>query len=145
MEYESRRRRFSGEQLPKPAHGSEDLQSVVLKACAFAPNQRFKDATEMRKALEAIRDRNPMLFAAAMNDSVVQENTDNVAVTTGEFARDDVVQESGVTAELYPWQRPLVPDQPGQEKEKSKLKICRRKESIKIRAEINEIETKKYQ
>ena len=32
-----------------------------------------------------------------------------------------------------------------QEKEQSKLKICRRKESIKIRAEINEIETKKYQ
>ena len=54
MEDESRRRRFSGEQLPKPAHGSHDLQSVVLKACAFDPKNRYASAEEMLHDLNSI-------------------------------------------------------------------------------------------
>lgn len=48
----ARMRRFSGEPLSRPAYGSEWLQQVVLKACAFAPRDRYASAGEMKLALE---------------------------------------------------------------------------------------------
>ncbi len=45
------KRRFSGEQIPPPAQGSEALKQVVLKACAFAPEQRYRTAAQMRQDL----------------------------------------------------------------------------------------------
>ncbi len=47
-------RRFSGEPLPAPAHGSEALKRIVLKACAFDPRQRYATAEEMRRELERL-------------------------------------------------------------------------------------------
>ncbi|MGM9553982.1 MAG: glycoside hydrolase family 3 N-terminal domain-containing protein [Faecousia sp.] len=55
MEEESRHRRFIGEPLPPPAHGSPALKSVVLKACAYDPKTRFATAEEFLAALEAIQ------------------------------------------------------------------------------------------
>ena len=52
MESEARLRRFNGEQLPPPAHGSKQLQKIVLKACAFDPNDRYQSATEMLAVLK---------------------------------------------------------------------------------------------
>lgn len=50
---ESDRRRFSGETLPAPAHGSGALKAAVLKACAFDPRERFGSPEEMLAALKA--------------------------------------------------------------------------------------------
>lgn len=46
--------RFSGEQIPPPAHGSAELKHIVLKACAFDPKDRYKSAVEMREALDSL-------------------------------------------------------------------------------------------
>ena len=48
---EARQRRLSGEPLPPPAHGSAELKAIVLKACAYAPEERFHSAKEMYEAL----------------------------------------------------------------------------------------------
>ena len=48
---EARQRRLSGEPLPPPAHGSAELKAIVLKACAYAPEERFYSAEEMYEAL----------------------------------------------------------------------------------------------
>lgn len=40
-------RRFSGEALPDPIHGSEELKKIVRKACAFSPENRYRTAEEM--------------------------------------------------------------------------------------------------
>ena len=48
---EARQRRLSGEPLPPPAHGSAELKAIVLKACAYAPEERFHSAREMYEAL----------------------------------------------------------------------------------------------
>ena len=46
-------RRLAGrEPLPDPAHGSRLLKDIVLKACAYAPEDRYQSAEEMRKDLE---------------------------------------------------------------------------------------------
>ena len=54
MEFEAQRRRFSGEQLPPPAHGSEALKCIVLKACAYDPKDRYSSSQEMLDALNYI-------------------------------------------------------------------------------------------
>ena len=40
-------RRFSGEPLPAPLYGSDELKRIVLKACAHNPNDRYATAAEM--------------------------------------------------------------------------------------------------
>ena len=47
-------RRMSGEPLPAPLHGSPELKRIVLRACAFDPNERFSSPMELRLALELI-------------------------------------------------------------------------------------------
>ena len=56
-EEEGRQRRLRGEALPAPAHGSEALQRIVLKACAYDPKDRYQTADEMLRDLEALRGR----------------------------------------------------------------------------------------
>lgn len=47
--------RLSGQTMPKPANTSEELSKIVLKACAYLPEERFALARDMRKELEKIR------------------------------------------------------------------------------------------
>ncbi len=51
---QARRRRFAGEEIPAPAHGSEEMKRIVLKACAYDPKNRYQNAGEMLQDLEAI-------------------------------------------------------------------------------------------
>ncbi len=51
-------RRLKGEPLPAPAFCTDPmLSNVVLKACEFRKESRWQTPDEMKKALEAIRDR----------------------------------------------------------------------------------------
>ena len=44
--------RITGRQLPPPADASPALAEVILKACAYREEERFRDAHEMLQALE---------------------------------------------------------------------------------------------
>lgn len=52
-------RRLRGEKIPAPVNASSKLASVVLRACAYNPNARFQDATQMKQALLEARDERP--------------------------------------------------------------------------------------
>ena len=54
MEQEARERRFRGDELPPPAHGSAALKRIVLKACAFDPKDRYENPRQMLQALQAL-------------------------------------------------------------------------------------------
>jgi len=54
QEAASREKRFRGALLPAPAHGSKELQRIVLKACAFDPKDRYHAAKEMSADLAAL-------------------------------------------------------------------------------------------
>lgn len=56
IEDEARRRRFSGEAIPAPAHGCDALKAIVLKACAYDAAQRYTNAEAMLADLNAIDD-----------------------------------------------------------------------------------------
>ncbi len=46
--------RITGKDLPAPAHGSEELQRIVLKACSFESEDRYQNAQEMLKDLQKL-------------------------------------------------------------------------------------------
>ncbi|MDR2736660.1 MAG: protein kinase [Gracilibacteraceae bacterium] len=52
----SLQRRLNGEPLPALNKISPDLNALVLKACAYNPQDRFASPAEMRKTLEAIHE-----------------------------------------------------------------------------------------
>lgn len=54
MEEEARLRRFRGEPIHAPKHGSDALKRIVLKACAYDPHDRYQSADDMLQALEAL-------------------------------------------------------------------------------------------
>ncbi len=49
-------RRISGEPLPSPCQASPAMVEVILRACAFRPEDRFATATEFKQALEAVNN-----------------------------------------------------------------------------------------
>ena len=51
---QARKRRFSGENIPMPVHGSSELKRIVLKACAYDPQYRYQSAEEMLKDLNTL-------------------------------------------------------------------------------------------
>ncbi len=53
-EDEARKKRFDGEPIPAPAHGSKELKAIVLKACAYDPSMRYANAADMKRDLETI-------------------------------------------------------------------------------------------
>ena len=53
------RRRMSGEPLPPPCNASPELAAVILRACAYAPKDRYAGPEELHKALTAIYHQRP--------------------------------------------------------------------------------------
>lgn len=51
---EALKRRLGGEALPAPVNAGPAFAQVVLKSCAFRPEDRYQSAAEMRKALESL-------------------------------------------------------------------------------------------
>jgi serine/threonine protein kinase len=62
-EERARVRRFRGEPLPPPAHGSAALKYIVLRACAYDPRDRFPSAEAILDALENIDELEKRLAA----------------------------------------------------------------------------------
>jgi serine/threonine-protein kinase len=47
-------KRMQGVPLPAPVNANEQLTQIVIKACAFAPEQRYSHPSQLREALEAL-------------------------------------------------------------------------------------------
>lgn len=50
-------RRIRGEALPPPCEASPAMAQVILRACAFDPQQRFASASQLRQALQQVARR----------------------------------------------------------------------------------------
>lgn len=49
-------KRVNGHEMPPPRNGSDELKRIVLKACAYDKNERYRDADEMLRDLMAEAD-----------------------------------------------------------------------------------------
>ena len=72
-EEEARYRRMSGQPIPEPLYGSRELKNIVLKACAFRPQDRFETPEEMCSALQALQYKNSSRLQLEEDDE--QEGT----------------------------------------------------------------------
>ena len=45
-------KRISGEELPAPRYADPELARIILKACAYRPEDRYGNATELKRDLE---------------------------------------------------------------------------------------------
>lgn len=77
-EEQARKRRFAGEPILPPKNGSEGLKSIVLRACSFKPEERYKSASEMYGALQVLTE----------TDAIRSEES-NIQFTEEGFVEDD--------------------------------------------------------
>lgn len=49
---ESLAKRIRGDQLPKPVNASDEISEIILKACAFNPEDRYTSPSDMLKDLQ---------------------------------------------------------------------------------------------
>jgi len=67
-------KRLSGEPLPVPTDASCELASVVLKACAYDPQDRYQNAADLLEDLRRIeRGENSKATGSGIRSKVVQE------------------------------------------------------------------------
>lgn len=71
----SNRMRLVGEVLPPPCNAGDELSAVILKACAYKPEDRYASAADLRKDLEriledlAVQDDNLLLHGESSGSS----------------------------------------------------------------------------
>jgi hypothetical protein len=68
---EALRRRMEGEELPKPFDASEAFTEIIRKACAFAPEQRYGSAAELKRDLELFKEGDYQMTGSAMPEERV--------------------------------------------------------------------------
>ena len=90
-EERARDSRFAGLPIPEPAHGSNELKRIVLKACAFSPEDRYKNAAEMRNDLFSLvrkgdyTAQNPRMKAPIAKEPPMRAPVPDTDVTVGNF------------------------------------------------------------
>lgn len=97
---QARQRRLSGEKLPPPAHGSRELQRIVLKACAYDPKDRYHTADEMLEDLKGLENRqttdvNSIEEKASMVETNNSCRKDDVVAGCEDMASDETMATVG--------------------------------------------------
>lgn len=95
MDEEARQRRFSGDPLPAPVNGSPELKKIIQKACAFDPRDRYTNALEMKRDLDAISGR------AEQDATVITHNSIPDSSKGKKEAKDDI-DETEKTISAFP-------------------------------------------
>ncbi|MBQ8802675.1 MAG: protein kinase [Tyzzerella sp.] len=82
-------RRMSGEWIPAPIHGSEELKQIVLKACEPNPALRFATPSEMYEALATLSDVNASASFSDFDniEDIFEDEEEETDETIGVFGR----------------------------------------------------------
>ena len=103
-------RRMRGEALPPPCDASPAMAELILKACAFDPEQRFATAEEMKAALlgvsEAKKQPDPVVIPDQPEDTVPAAAPETMEQDDDE---DGTVQIRQVSPEAAALREPAIP------------------------------------
>ena len=61
-------KRLRGDTLPPPCNASSEMSNLILRACAYDPNQRFASAAEMKEALTSIENKTYQILPLSILD-----------------------------------------------------------------------------
>ena len=124
QEEEAKMRRFSGQLLPAPAHGSPALQQIVLKACAFHPAQRYHTAAQLRAALETLTTANTVPVVPSVVPPIADpDKTVRVRQSAGSMEQAVRTAPPPVMRQPVPPQAPVPPTVPSPKKKSPALPI----------------------
>jgi serine/threonine protein kinase len=85
-------RRLRGEELPAPCNASPNMADIILRACAYDPNERFSSAAEMKQALIKIMNET---YQMGLNSL---DKTTSVRKTTDCYDKTASVQQLSATS-----------------------------------------------
>lgn len=91
-EDEARKKRFSGEKITAPAHGSEELKRIVLKACAYDPKDRYHTAEELQEDLVSLASGIPAPQKKTTPEPLVIDEEETISARN-HSARNDSLEE----------------------------------------------------
>jgi len=122
----ARDRRFSGEKIPAPAHGSKALQRIVLKACAFDPKERYQSALQMLEDLTRVEGGNTSLITdvSTVSNSLEDDRTVGVAWEKVVLQKEEVSKEEQNLDEKWEktvgaqWLQSVTPEDPPKKEKK---------------------------
>lgn len=82
---EANRRRMRGEVIPPPAMADERLGEIILRACAFSPDERWSSAEELRQQLDQYLNATSLdvLEMIAMKRQAISGANTSATATTG--------------------------------------------------------------
>ena len=83
LKEEAMKKRYRGEALPAPKNGSTKLKEIVLKACAYRPEDRYASAQEMYDALDALGNEKPTVYPIPVKKPENPDDGGNGSVTVG--------------------------------------------------------------
>ena len=69
-------KRMDGAELPPPVNASKEFSDIILKACAYEPHERYKNAAQMLDALRKLQQKHMDESASADTDSAAAEQKD---------------------------------------------------------------------
>lgn len=99
-EERAKQRRFSGEAIPAPKNGSEEIKRIVLKACAFDPKQRYQSAAELLSDLTALQGELVHVAIPEQDMDVPQETVDVIPNTDEGKTVGPVFRKKGPETQL---------------------------------------------
>jgi len=97
-------KRISGEQIPTPKYADGDFTSIVLKACAYDPGERYTNPAHMRQDLESVM---PILTEIAIiqpqSDIAPNPSVENISTAEKPAAPQQSQHiQNDQTSETYP-------------------------------------------
>ena len=116
-------RRLRGELLPPPRKASRDLANLILCACAYDPEKRFKTASVMKRALQNLQGAQPAV-RPARPQPVPSDATDRIVPGPSPVQppRPADKPKQAPQKEAAPAQTPAGKEPPKDKKKKEKKK-----------------------
>lgn len=111
------RRRMSGEPIPAPCNVDSELSAVILKACAYAPKDRYASPRELHQALQALYRGESKPQERIYCETEMSERTESIfsaTPTSLPINKDDATAYLFEPCQLISYERPI-----GKEKKKT--------------------------
>lgn len=97
-------KRIRGDQMDVPMHAEKTLANIILKACAFQPDERYESASDMKQELEKwlFQEKYGIISVDEFDKKEADSISENKMLNTDDKLEFDKVQEEGVqTSEEY--------------------------------------------
>lgn len=97
-------RRIGGEKIPVPMIGEGKLSEIILKACAYAPQERYSSPEEMRRDLESVLSSHPdAAFTVNLTANHVTEKTAQNPALAGESVQERPAETVSQMTQQLQW------------------------------------------